>query len=209
MTIDDRMLARRARVAASSIVALVAVVAAAAAHAAAGGGIASAPTLALALLIGVPLGMLVVGRRVTLARASAGVVIDQAIFHGFFTFFGPAGGADAVAGHAHHGVALSALDAGPAAAALGFTPMLASHAGAAAIALLALIVGRDAIARALDSLTRTVLRAFETPVAVPAPSPAAPAVAVEHRPCTLAQRAVRAHPHRGPPVPLVSVAPSA
>ena len=145
----------------------------------------------------------------SVARASAGVVIDQAIFHGFFTFFGPAGGADAVAGHAHHGVALSALDAGPAAAALGFTPMLASHAGAAAIALLALIVGRDAIARALDSLTRTVLRAFETPVAVPAPSPAAPAVAVEHRPCTLAQRAVRAHPHRGPPVPLVSVAPSA
>ncbi|BAU32927.1 hypothetical protein EV140_2469 [Microcella alkaliphila] len=202
--IDERMRARRLRVASSAVVAVVAITAAATAHGLAGGGIASAPALVAALLVGVPLGMLVIGRRLTAGRAAAGVLIDQAIFHGLFSFFGHAGSPTPSGGHAHHGVAGIAIDAPPAIAALSAAPMLASHAGAAVVAFATLMYGRAAIVRALASVAHSILIVFgATPIALAAPStrPAHPAAA--HRPAPSAV-AVAVHPRRGPPTSLVT-----
>lgn len=204
--IDERMRARRLRVASSALVAVVAITAAATAHGLAGGGIASAPALVTALLIGVPLGMLVVGRRLTVGRAAAGVVIDQAIFHGLFSFFGHAGSHTPSVGHAHHGVAGIGIDAPPAIGVVSAAPMVASHAGAAIIAFATLMYGRAAIERALASLAHSIRVVFgATPTAVAATSarPAHPAAVERPAPSAVV---VAVHPRRGPPNSLVTPA---
>jgi len=204
--IDERLRARRLRAASSVLVAMVAIIAAATAHGLAGGSIASAPALVSALLIGVPLGMLVIGRRLSAGRAAAGVVIDQAIFHGLFSFFGHAGSHAPSLGHAHHGVAGVAIDAPGAVVALSAAPMVASHAGAAVVAFATLMCGRAAIERALASVARSIRVAFgATPTAVAAPSacPAHPAAANRPAPSAVA---VADHPRRGPPPSLVTPA---
>lgn len=206
MSSTDRLIERRSRAASSVVVAVVAIVAAAAAHGLAGGGVASLPALVSALIIGVPLGMLVVGRRITAARAVAGVAIDQALFHALFAFFGPEGrGADAAA-PAHHLTHGSHLEATATITSLGVIPMVVSHAAAAVVALAVLLHGRDAIARGLASLARTIVRALDPAPRIPhidrAPAAyAEPAVAP-----IPATRALLTHPHRGPPTHLVTSA---
>ena len=215
MTIDERLGARRSRVAAASVVAIVAVVVAATAHALAGGGMATLPTLLVTLVLGVPLGALIVGTRGSTARLAVGVAIDQAIFHTVFAFFGAessSAGARASAHELHGAPDLSAHDipahehatalahvAAPAATAGG---MLAAHLVAGLVAMAAVAYGRAAVDSALGSLARAIVRAVSAPrLDIATDLPARPAhPATERRVATRTRPQVRAITRRGPPV---------
>lgn len=225
MTIDERLGARRSRVAAASVVAIVAVVVAATGHALAGGGMATLPTLLVALVLGVPLGALIVGTRGSTARLAVGVAVDQAIFHAVFAFFGaessPAGaraaahelhGAHVLSAHALSAHALSAHDlsahehatalthlATPAGTAGG---MLAAHLVAGLVAMAAVAHGRAALDSALGSLARAIVRAVSAPrLDIATDLPARPAhPATERRVATRTRPRARAITRRGPPV---------
>lgn len=210
MTIDERLGARRSRVAAASVVAIVAVVVAATAHALAGGGMATLPTLLVALVLGVPLGALIVGTRGSTARLAVGVAVDQAIFHAVFAFFGAessSAGARAAAHELHgahdlsaheHATALAHL-AAPAATAGG---MLAAHLVAGLVAMAAVAYGRAALESALGSLARAIVRAVSAPrLDIATDLPARPAhPATERRVATRTRPQARAVTRRGPPV---------
>ncbi|HET8957715.1 MAG TPA: hypothetical protein VFM95_04600 [Microcella sp.] len=209
MTTDDRLAARRIRVAASSLVALVAVVVAATGHAVAGGGIAALPTLVVALLIGVPVGALIVGRRATPARLAIGVAADQAVFHLLFSVFGPESGGAAHAPtehteHAQHTALehVATLGSVTADAALASSAMLGAHLVAAAVAMLVVLGGRSAIERALMTLAREISRATRrSSLAAASERPARAAhPAARRRVVPAARPQTRPLTRRGPPV---------
>lgn len=206
MTTDDRLAARRIRVAASSLVALVAVVVAATGHAVAGGGIAALPTLVVALLIGVPVGALIVGRRATPARLAIGVAVDQAVFHLLFSVFGPEsrGAASAPREHALHAAHehVATLGSVTADAALASSAMLGAHLAAAAVAMLVVLGGQSAIERALMTLARAISRATRRrSIAAASERPARAAHPAARRRVVLAARPqTRPLTRRGPPV---------
>ena len=214
MTIDERLGARRSRVAAASAVAIVAVVVAATGHALAGGGIATLPTLLVALVLGVPLGALIVGTRASTARLAMGVAIDQAIFHAVFAFFGAESSSAAAGPAAHelhgahglfayefaaheHATALAHL-ATPTATAGG---MLAAHLVAGLVAMAAVAYGRAALDSALSSLARAIVRAVSAPrLDIATDLPARPAhPATERRVAARTRPQARAITRRGPP----------
>jgi hypothetical protein len=202
MTVSERLSKRRRRLAVASVVAFVSVIIAATAHAAAGGETPSIVALVSALAVSTGIGMIVIGARLTRARAAVGVVVDQVAFHALFSFFGPISGTDALAVHssAHAEHTMSPLPAvADAAAATSSDPMLLTHLGAATAAYLLLRRGLAAIAAIIVALETALSRIFDTPH-VAHPVAAAPIVSPhdEIRPLSaLAHH--RVPDRRGPP----------
>lgn len=170
----DRLADRRRRLAAAGAIAVVSVVMAAVMHAAMGGGTPSIVAVALALLASVAIGMLVVGPRLTRRRAAAGVLLDQAVFHALFAFFGPAS-IDAAASHGAHGIhgipALGLVDAAVSApvAAAPLASMIVGHLAAAAVAYGLLRRGMRALEAIAGALATALSRLLEPAAATPAP----------------------------------------
>jgi len=200
MTPIDRIADRRRRIAAAGIVAVVSVAIAAAAHAIAGGGTPSFVAIAVALLLGGAIGMGVVGSRLTRARAAIGVVLDQAVFHTLFAFFGASttgAASNAEAAHAAH--SLSALDVAQTATAAPAISMIVTHLGAALVAYGMLRRGLGAIDAIAAALVTALARALD-PVASFAP-PTTPPLAmpiVDDR-ATHSSEPGRLPDRRGPP----------
>lgn len=177
MTTTDRIADRRRRVAAAGVVATVSVVIGAAAHAATGGGTPSIVAIALALLVSGAIGMGVVGARPGRVRVAFGVVLDQAVFHTLFAFFGASG---AVAGpngggaHASHStlsapaLTPSALDAVAGASTAPSLAMVVTHLGAAIIAYGMLHRGMSAVDAVAAALVTALERALAPHIGLPA-----------------------------------------
>lgn len=175
MTADPRLIARRRRIGASLLVSVVATVAAAAVHAAAGGGVPSAPAVAVALMLSLALGTVVVGPRLSRGRTAVGVLTDQVVFHSVFAFFGSASvGGLAPVGHAHtHDSAPFIASIAPGVASAPSAVMIASHIAAAVVAYGMLRSGVRAVEKVVRAVARAVSRALHLPgpTAVPALPP--------------------------------------
>lgn len=164
------MTPRHVRTLRGAAAAWVATVVAATSHTLAGGG---APAPLLVVVVGVlawPIGIALVGRRLTAWQLAIAVTAAQVLFH---VAFAVTAGADpsAATGHLHH---LSLGGSAEAGAVLPDTPMLLAHALAAAVTVLGLY-GGERMLRALGRGIRSLLsradvapRAF--PTALPAPS---------------------------------------
>jgi hypothetical protein len=153
---------RHVRTLRGAAAAWVATIVAATSHTLAGGG---APAPLLVGVVGIlawPVGVALVGRRLSIWHVGAAVVASQLLFHIAFAI---AAGADpaAATGHLHH----LALDGGGlATAALPDAPMLVAHA-LAAVATLAGIYGGERMLRALGRGIRSVLRRAEATLRAP------------------------------------------
>lgn len=175
MSTHDRLAARRSRVAASWLVGVVATVIAGAAHALGGGGTPSTAALVTALVTSGLVGMLVIGARPSSPRILVGVAIDQAIFHGLFSFFAGAaagtGVASSAGAHAAHTAPLSLASPTVVAHHTASLPMALTHVAAGAVAFLLVRFGLDAITRVVRSLALRVAAALlrDAPAAVPLP----------------------------------------
>lgn len=194
---------RPARVARGFAAAGVSTLVAAVSHAA-GGGVFPHPLL---LLLGLAFSGLMclalVGRRPSLVRLVPSVLGSQLLFH---LLFSTARGGAVVSstGHAHHGGSLMATDAPLAAL---DTSMIAAHAGAALITIVALRFGESAFWGLADTarlMLSALLRflvpsALVSPVAVPLRATDVgirPLLPVEFLACLR---------HRGPPAPRAPV----
>lgn len=165
MTVDTRLIARRRRIGASLLVSVVATVVAAAVHAAAGGGVPSAPAVAVALMLSLAIGTLVVGPRLSRGRTAVGVLTDQVVFHSVFAFFGSAslsGLAPVGHVHAHDSAPLIATIA-PGVASAPSAVMIVSHIAAAVVAYGMLRSGIRAVEKVVRALARAVTRALHLP----------------------------------------------
>jgi hypothetical protein len=144
---------RHVRTLRGAAAAWVATIVAATSHTLAGGG---APAPLLVGVVGIlawPIGIALVGRRLSAWQLGAAVVASQLLFH---VAFAMAAGADpsAATGHLHHVV----LDGGGlAVAVLPDAPMLVAHA-LAAVATLGGLYGGERMLRALGRGIRSVLR---------------------------------------------------
>lgn len=170
------MTPRHLRTLRGAAAAWVATVVAATSHTLAGGG---APAPALVGVIGIlawPVGIALVGRRLSPGRVGSAVVAAQLLFHtafaataGVASEAGPAG----VSGHAHH-TALVAAGTGPAAFAVD-APMAIGHLLAAAVTVAGLYYGERmlrALGRGIRSLfARRVVHVLPTIPAVRALEP--------------------------------------
>lgn len=166
------MHSRTHRLARGATAAAIATLVAALSHTAGGGTFPSAPLLALAFVTSVGWCTAVVGRRFSWLRVSAAVVASQALFHGTFALLGAAG--DRVvaetAGHSAHAgsTTLTVLPGGSGHVHEG-VGMLAAHAVAAAVTIVALrIAERSSLATAaLTHVVRSLLPALTAlPVAI-------------------------------------------
>lgn len=176
MTAPSSVAMRRHRLAASALVATVATLVAASAHAIAGGGVPSVVAVAGALMISLPLGMIVVGRRLTRARVAVGVALDQVVFHTLFSFFGASSASTVTTAGGHHGghgMLEVTLATSPTAST---TLMVVSHLGAALIAYGMLRHGVAALASIVAALSIALRRALE-----PTPTLAAAPALLQHR----------------------------
>lgn len=170
----------------------VATIVAATSHTLAGGG---APAPLLVGVVGIlawPVGIALVGRRLSPGHVAAAVVASQVLFHVAFAI---AAGADpaAATGHLHHLV----LDGGGLGVALmPDAPMLLAHAIAAAATFLGLY-GGERMLRALGRGIRAVLRRAE----VAPHAPGAPIRRIAHTLTTAPLRGVVLSDlsRRGPP----------
>ncbi|UYN84637.1 MAG: hypothetical protein KIT89_05560 [Microcella sp.] len=203
MSAPSAVAIRRHRVAASALVAVVATLVAASAHAIAGGGVPSIVAVAGALLVSVPLGMIVVGRRLTRARVAAGVALDQVVFHALFSFFGASGASTVASAGGHHGghgmleITLGASTTASTAA------MVVSHLGAAVIAYAMLRHAVAALASIVAALGVALLRALEPELTLPPAPPPLRLRAHGHHAAHSFDALVRLPDRRGPPAPAV------
>lgn len=156
------MTPRHARTLRGAAAAWVATIVAATSHTLAGGG---APAPVLVGVVGIlawPVGIALVGRRISIWQVGAAVAASQLLFH---IAFAVAAGADpsAATGHVHH-IALSG--AGTAAAVVPSVPMLLAHA-LAAVATVFGVYGGERMLRALARGIRSVLRRAEVALRSP------------------------------------------
>lgn len=154
------MTARHLRTLRGAAAAWVATVVAATSHTLAGGG---APAPALVVVIGIlawPVGIAIVGRRLSPWRVAAAVVASQALFHVAFAI---TAGTDpaAMSGHLHH--AAAAAGTGTPAALLLDGPMIVGHLAAAAATVIGLY-GGERMLRALARGIRLLLRRTVPPL---------------------------------------------
>ena len=167
----DRLADRRRRLAAAGAIAVVSVITAAVMHAAMGGGTHSIVAVALALLASGAIGLIVVGQRLTRRRAAIGVLLDQAVFHTLFAFFGPAiiGGAASRSAHDGHGMpALGLTETIVAASAVApVAAMIVGHLTAAAVAYAWVRHGMVALESIAAALATAVARVLEPATAAP------------------------------------------
>lgn len=205
MSLIDRLADRRRRLAAAGAVAVVSVLAAAVMHAAAGGGTPSIVAISLALVISLAIGMFVVGPRITRRRAAAGVLLDQAVFHGLFAFFGPGsiGSATAIGGHVGHGMPTPGLAETAVitpTALLPLAAMVLGHLAAAVLAFGLLRRGAAALDAIASALRTTLARLLDT-VSPPA-TLASPLRLIATGVCQLvtANAVLQLPDRRGPPV---------
>lgn len=159
------MNSRAARSLRGAAFAAIATIAAAVAHTIGGGG-APSPLfcLALAALV-LPLTVALSGPRVRAWRTWAALGAAQLAFHLAFAVTGDAAGVSpgAIGGHAHHGA--WAMSAGESAAMAPSSPMALTHFVAAAITVLAVRHGENAVLRVLRWI-RHVLPRVGTPLLV-------------------------------------------
>lgn len=156
------MTPRQLRTLRGAAAAWVATVVAATSHTLAGGG---APAPALIGVIGVlawPVGIALVGRRLSAWRVASAALTSQLLFHAAFAL---TAGADpaASAGHTHHGA--TAVLAGPASFSLD-APMVLAHL-IAAVATVAGLYGGERMLRALGRGIRSLVRRAVARVARP------------------------------------------
>jgi hypothetical protein len=178
MVTSDRLRSRRSRLASAWIVATVSTVVAATGHALAGGGTPSLVALVLALFASALLGTAVVGSRLSRRGTVAGVVLDQVIFHTFFSFFGASTASSSTtaplgsgAHHAQHTALLTVANDASGESALT-SAMVLSHLAAAVLAYAMLRGGVAAIAKALATIGSELRRSFDvgtapTPISRP------------------------------------------
>lgn len=156
------MTPRHVRTLRGSAAAWVATIVAATSHTLAGGG---APAPLLVGVVGIlawPVGIALVGRRLSVWHVGAAVVASQVLFHVAFAIAARADPA-AATGHLHHLV----LDGGGHAAAVApDVPMLLAHALAAVATLLGLY-GGERMLRALGRGIRSVLQRVEIALLAP------------------------------------------
>lgn len=150
------MTPRHIRTLRGAAAAWVATIIAATSHTLGGGG---APAPLLVAVVGIlawPVGIALVGRRLSVWHLGAAVVTSQLLFH---VAFAVAAGADptAATGHVHH---LSLGDGGLAVSVVPDAPMLVAHAVAAAVTLFGLY-GAERMLRALGRGIRSVLERAE------------------------------------------------
>lgn len=159
------MTPRHVRTLRGAAAAWVATIVAATSHTLAGGG---APAPVLVGVVGVlawPVGIALVGRRLSVWHLGAAVIASQVLFHLAFAI---SAGADpaAATGHLHH---LALSGGGLAAVAAPDAPMLLAHA-LAAVATLSGLYGGERMLRALGRGIRSILqRADVAPRAPHAP----------------------------------------
>jgi len=189
---------RRARALRGTAAAAVAVVLASTSHTLAGGG-APPPWLLLAVtILASPLSVALVGRRRSLPRLAAAVVIAQVALHAAFAAVGTAAWGAGNATHGGHQHAIAPLDlavASPAVTTVGASMVLA-HIVAAAATVVLLAWGEQMLA-AIASGIRRLLRLAPVPAAH-GPRHAPPSVFLPRR---TALAAVFPHSvsRRGPP----------
>ncbi|MFE7846485.1 hypothetical protein ACFUTX_14970 [Microbacterium sp. NPDC057407] len=193
------MTPRQLRTLRGAAAAWVATVVAATSHTLAGGG---APAPALVGVIGVlasPVGIALVGRRLSAWRVGAAAVTAQLLFHVAFAL---TAGVDpaASAGHAHHGA--PAVLTGSAHLSLD-APMVVAHVVAAAATVVGLF-GGERMLRALGRGIRTLLRRTVVSVSRPLTARQVSAPAVADAPALRAFLSVLSR--RGPPARVDAVA---
>ncbi|SMH29919.1 hypothetical protein SAMN06295885_0365 [Rathayibacter oskolensis] len=191
-----------------SVAAVTATATAAASHTLAGAEAPSAPILALAIAFSAVVCVLLSGRRLSLPRLSASVLLSQLAYHALFLMTG-SGGDVSVAGttgtgitSAHfHGGGTVELIAGGGGHAAHSPGMLGAHLVAAALTVAALRHGERLFwtlgAELLGAVVRLVARASALA------TPSRPSVALHGTPEPRAPRALDAvlsvDRHRGPP----------
>lgn len=156
------MTPRHVRTVRGAAAAWVATIVAATSHTLGGGG---APAPVLVAVVGIlawPIGIALVGRRLSVWQLGAAVAASQLLFH---VAFAVAAGADpaAAAGHVHH---LSLGGGGSAVAIVPDAAMLIAHA-VAAVATLCGLYGAERMLRALGRGIRSVLQRAEVTLRTP------------------------------------------
>ncbi|MDD7929185.1 hypothetical protein [Microbacterium thalli] len=184
--------ARRLRAGRGAGSAAIATVLAATAHTLSG-GLAPLWLIAAAALLATPVSVWLVGRTPSSGRTALVVLASQGLFHTFFSIAGSAN-PGAASAHLHPGSQL-ALAAGSHAHAAS-PSMTATHVAAAALTILALVVGE----RAIGAIARGIRR-VERLLSPVAPVPALLRLTPDRRRRFVVARPVRSFLSlRGPPV---------
>jgi len=165
---------RRTRVWRGLVAASVATFAAAFSHGIADGAAPSPFALAVAGVLSVFVCVLLAGRRLSLGRLSASVVLSQLAYHVLFALVPPATGTVTGAGH-HGGVLTVHVDAVSTAAHAhgGDAPMWVGHVMAALVTIAALRRGEQAFWALFVPLRLAVLALFGRLLSIPPRHPAA------------------------------------
>lgn len=179
-----------------------AVLLAALSHVVAGGNTPSLLALVVTVAVGLPVSILLSGKRLSLVRLSALVVASQALFHFSFAYIGAPAATSLVGAqpHTHSLVAHVTSSAGSPSIAGGDALMWASHLAAAAVTIALLARGE----RALFALILLIRLAFAALVSgayvVRTTSWKLPHLSLSIVAQPTALRVVSASPRRGPPV---------
>ena len=204
------MTSRGIRTARGIAAACFAVFVAALSHDLAGGGLPSPLAVVLSLAFGIPLCVMLAGRRIRLWRQAASVAVSQMLLHLLFSLGRDTTGTQlhAPAGHLHAGMhvdvttghamahTMTMNDASPS--------MIVAHVVAGVITIAALRHGERtlaALANFAALLVTTIVRLVPTPVPTPVRMP------VRTRPLSLRTPALvlGSLRHRGPPMPSLAV----
>lgn len=152
------MTSRGARTLRGCAAGTVATLVAAASHGLGGGGLPGVAALALALTFSVMVSIALAGRRLPAVGLAASIGLSQFAFHVVFSTLGGAG--EVIASSAHHG---PVRVASAAEAIVHASPLMtAAHIAAAAITILAMVRGEQAL-RALRDISRMLLAAILSP----------------------------------------------
>ena len=193
------MATRRARVLRGLVASSVAVFIAAFAHVLAGGAVPDAGGLALAFAFATLACIALAGRRLSLVRVSASVILSQGVFHVLFDLTGSVRVA-----HATHTMGMTMSSSMPT---VSTTPLMladgwmwAAHGGAAAITVVALVWGERAFWGLWQTARLALTRALRIARLRPeSRRPALPRATEEHVSAIIALWLDAALRRRGPP----------
>ena len=160
--------------------------------------------LVVPLVLSLMICTVLAGRRLSLARTSASVLLSQALFHVLFVLGAGNVMMTASSGHDHGAMMHSAVISADATAALyGDTTMWVGHALAAVVTIVALRRGERSLVALRDtarSLVRWVCRRIALVTVAVVPHPLLPSAAVASAVSVPPLRVVlRRAPRRGPP----------